>query len=322
GIILVVLTGVKFNMGSLSQEWLLAFGRFAMPLFFIISGYFLYSKDGHSERSLPRKAKHILLLIIFIKLLYLAIDIIYYFAGIVDLDYLINALVTSEETTMHVWFVYALFLLYAWWWLMRHYHLNERRISFTLSAMVLILCILFGVVLRAFGVDTFLGVSTLYINEIIYPFIGIPFFTIGYYLHMYRKEFDERFSTRTLVTITIVGMIVPIMTSFYVPESTLYVGSIFTAVSLFMLTFRVPENRLRCRFTEFLGRDLKPSLYAYFPLVVFFLHNVAMKGMEMDATYHMVGALAAIVMNIVLSYITFIAFRKVSHRKGRTTEQA
>ena len=322
GLILVILTGVKFNMGTMDQEWLLAFGRFAMPLFFIISGYFLYSKDGHSERSLPHKAKHILLLIIFIKLLYLAIDVIYYSAGIVDLDYLINAFVTSEETTMHVWFVYALFLLYAWWWLMRHYHLNERRISFTLSAMVLILCILFGVVLRAFGVDTFLGVSTLYINEIIYPFIGIPFFTIGYYLHMYRKEFDERFSTRTLVTITIVGMIVPIMTSFYVPKSTLYVGSIFTAVSLFMLTFRVPENRLRCRFTEFLGRDLKPFLYAYFPLVVFFLHNVAMKGMEMDATYHMVGALAAIVMNIVLSYITFIAFRKVSHRKGRTTEQA
>ena len=322
GLILVILTGVKFNMGTMDQEWLLAFGRFAMPLFFIISGYFLYSKDGHSERSLPRKAKHILLLIIFIKLLYLVIDVIYYSAGIVDLDYLINAFVTSEETTMHVWFVYALFLLYAWWWLMRHYHLNERRISFTLSAMVLILCILFGVVLRAFGVDTFLGVSTLYINEIIYPFIGIPFFTIGYYLHMYRKEFDERFSTRTLVTITIVGMIVPIITSFYVPKSTLYVGSIFTAVSLFMLTFRVPENRLRCGFTEFLGRDLKPFLYAYFPLVVFFLHNVAMKGMEMDAAYHMVGALAAIVMNIVLSYLTFIAFRKVSHRKGRTTEQS
>lgn len=316
GLILVILTGVKFNMGTMDQEWLLAFGRFAMPLFFIISGYFLYSKDGHSERSLPRKAKHILLLIIFIKLLYLAIDIIYYFAGIVDLDYLINAFVTSEETTMHVWFVYALFLLYAWWWLMRHYHLNERRISFTLSAMVLILCILFGVILRAFGVDTFLGVSTLYINEIIYPFIGIPFFTIGYYLHMYRKEFDERFSTRTLVTITIIGMIVPIITSFYVPKSTLYVGSIFTAVSLFMLTFRVPADRLRCGFTEFLGRDLKPFLYAYFPMIVFFLHNVAMKNMEVDAMYHIVGTVTAMVTNIVLSYASLTLLRRIVGRKG------
>lgn len=316
GIILVILTGVKFNMGTVDQEWLLAFGRFAMPLFFIISGYFLYSKDGHSEASLPRKAKHILFLIIFIKLLYLSIDIIYYATGVIDLDYLINAFVTSEESTMHVWFVYALLLLYVWWWLMRRYGLNERRISFTLSALVLFLSILFGVILRAFGVETFIGISTLYINEIIYPFIGIPFFTIGYYLHRYREEFDARFNTPTLVTMTVLGMIVPILTSFLVPKSTLYVGSIFAAVGLFMLTFRVPADRLRCGFTEFLGRDLKPFLYAYFPMIVFFLHNVAMKNMEVDAMYHIVGTVTAMVTNIVLSYASLTLLRRIVGRKG------
>lgn len=322
GIILVVLTGVKFNMGSLSQEWLLAFGRFAMPLFFIISGYFLYSKDGHSEDSLPRKAKHILLLIIFIKLLYLAIDVVYYATGVISLDYLINAFVTAEESTMHVWFVYALLLLYIWWWLMRRYQLNAKKISYTMSAIVLIACILFGVVLRAFGVDTFLGVSTLYINEIIYPFIGIPFFTIGYYLHMYREEFDEMFSTKALIIITLAGMIVPIITSFYVPKSTLYVGSIFTAVALFMLTFRVPEDRLRCRFTEYLGRNLKPFLYAYFPLIVFFLHRVAMKGMEDDPWYHIIGPILAILMNLILSYASFRLLMHIAGSKRSVPKKA
>ncbi len=317
GLILIVLTGVKFNMGDLDQEWLLAFGRFAMPLFFIISGYFLFSKDGHSEDSLPRKAKHILFLIIFIKLLYLVIDIIYYATGVIDLSYLINAFVTSEESTMHVWFVYALLLLYIWWWLMRRYDLNAKRISFTMSAIVLIASITFGVVLRAFGVDTFLGVSTLYINEIIYPFIGIPFFTMGYYLHMYREEFDRRFSTGALIVITLAGMVVPIVTSFFIPKSTLYVGSIFTAAALFMLTFRVPENRFRCRFTEFIGRNLKPFLYAYFPLIVFFLHNVAMKGIEGCALYPVIGVVASIVINLVLSYASYVAFVYISlSRKG------
>lgn len=306
GLILLILTGVKFNMGSLSQEWLLAFGRFAIPLLFIVSGYFLYSEDGHSEDSILRKAKHILYLIIFIKLLYMAIDIVYYITGVIDLDYLINAFITAEESTMHVWFVYTLLLLYVWWWLMRRYRLNVKAISYTLSIIVLTTCITFGVILRALGIDTFLGISTLYINELIYPFIGIPFFTIGYYLHMYRREFDRRFSTESLILITLTGMVVPIITSFYVPKSTLYVGSILTAVALFMLTFRVPEDKLRCRFTEYIGMNLKPFLYAYFPLIVFFLHRVAMKSMEDDPGYYILGPILAIVMNLILSYLSFI----------------
>ena len=236
----------------------------------------------------------------------MAIDIVYYITGVIDLDYLINAFITAEESTMHVWFVYTLLLLYIWWWLMRRYRLNVKAISYTLSIIVLTTCITFGVILRALGIDTFLGISTLYINELIYPFIGIPFFTIGYYLHMYRREFDRRFSTESLILITLTGMIVPIITSFYVPKSTLYIGSILTAVALFMLTFRVPEDKLRCRFTEYIGMNLKPFLYAYFPLVVFFLHRVAMKSMEDDPGYCILGPILAIVMNLVLSYLSFI----------------
>ncbi|MGN1045345.1 MAG: acyltransferase family protein [Candidatus Methanomethylophilaceae archaeon] len=308
GIILIVLTGVKFNMGAVSQEGILALGRFAMPFFFIISGYYLFSEDGHSERALPRKIKHIFGIIIFLKLTFLALDIIYYFAGIVTMDYLIKAFVISEETTMHVWFVYALFLLYIWWYLMIRYDLNVKGISSVLSVVVLVLSLFFGVVLRGFGVDEIGGVSTLYINEVIYPFIGIPFFTIGYYLHMYHKEFDMRFSTRTLVVLTVLGAILPFLTSFTIPSSTLYLGSILTSVGLFMLTFRVPEDRLRCRATEFIGRCLKPFLYMFFPAVVFFMQNVGLKWLKYNAVaYAAVGAFASIAANLLLSYTAYRA---------------
>lgn len=316
GIILVILTGVKFNMGMPDQEWLLAFGRFAMPLFFIISGYYLFSKDGHSEKSLPRKIKHILLLIVFIKVLYLLVDIVYYTAGVIDLEYLVTAFLVCEESTMHLWFVYALFLLYLWWHIMRYFNLDVKRISLTLSVIVLALSLTFGVLLRFAGINTVAGTSTLYIDEIIYPFIGIPFFTFGYYLHMYKEEFDSRISTPLLVTVTLIGMITPIVASFYIPKSTLYFGSILASIGLFMLTFRVPENRLRCRFTEFLGKNLKPLLYAYFPMVVFFLKHVVMTGMERGAAYHILGTVASMAMNLILSYATYAILRNfVKSRK-------
>ena len=112
--------------------------------------------------------------------------IMYLCAGIIDLDYLITSFVFYEGNTQHVWFVYALFLLYAWWWLMRRYHVNVKKVSWTMSAIVLMAIILFGVVLRGFGIEYVGGMTSLLISDLIYPFIGIPFFTIGYYLHMYK----------------------------------------------------------------------------------------------------------------------------------------
>lgn len=316
-IILIILTGIKFNMGLVSQDQILALGRFAMPLFFIISGYYLYSDDGHSEKALPRKAKHILFLIIFIKLFYLLLDTIYLAAGIVDLDYLITSFIICEDNTRHVWFVYALFLLYAWWWLMRHYRLDIRKISFTLSAIVLITIIMFGIVIRAFGIEDIGGTTALKISDIIYPFIGIPFFTIGYYLHMYKEEFDRRFSTPALIVISLLGLFVPVLTSFFIPSSTLYVGSIIAAIGLFMLTFRVPENRLRCRALEFAGRNLKPFLYAFFPAVVFFLQEVVLVHIEDDVAYHALGAILSIIGNILISYLFYRVLKHFGSR-GRS----
>ena len=202
---------------------------------------------------------------------------------------------------------------------MRYFNLDVKRISLTLSVIVLALSLTFGVLLRFAGINTVAGTSTLYIDEIIYPFIGIPFFTFGYYLHMYKEEFDSRVSTPLLVTVTLIGMITPIVASFYIPKSTLYFGSVLASIGLFMLTFRVPENRLRCRFTEFLGRSLKPLLYAYFPMIVFFLKHVMMTGMESDAVYHILGTVISMALNLILSYATYVILRNFAKPGKRTS---
>ena len=80
-------------LGMKSYELVEGIGRFAMPMFFMISGYFLFSKDGHSERGLKRKTLRILFLLVFMRVLYFILDCIYCAAGVISVDTLIEGTV-------------------------------------------------------------------------------------------------------------------------------------------------------------------------------------------------------------------------------------
>lgn len=325
GIIVIILTAVKFDMRADVFTNLLAFGRFAIPLFFIISGYFLFSEDGHTKSSLPRKIKHILLMTIAVKVLFLIIDIFYYAFGYIDLEYLLNAFFVAEETTFHVWFVYALLLMYVFSHIIFYFNWNMERLAIIGTVLVFVPILLTGVVLRLCGMDCIFGVSLTKISDIIYPFTAYPFFFIGYYLHKERAWFDSKFSTASLVVLTLIGFVTPAIAAEWIPGAPLYFGSIVAAIALFMFTFRVPENRLRCRFLEFVGWKLKMFMYMFFPAVIFFLHNVVMVHAESDSVpFIIAGAVIAVLMNLALSYLAYRILLKLGSpkKKSKTAQSA
>ena len=318
GIIVIILTAVKFDMRADIFDNLLAFGRFAIPLFFIISGYFLFSEDGHTRASLPRKMKHILLMTIAVKVLFLVIDLVYYAFGYLDMQYVLTAFFLAEETTMHVWFVYALLIMYFFTHMVFHYGWNMERIAAIGSVIVLTLILIFGVILRVLGINYIGDVYVRDISDIIYPFTAFPFFYAGYYLHMYRSWFDSKFSTASLVILTLIGFATPAIAAFWIPGSPLYFGSIVSAVTLFMLTFRVPDTMLRCRLLEFIGWKLKMFMYMFFPAVIFFLKNVAMASVDPDSSwYTAVGATTAVILNLFFSYLAYLILKKVTSPKKK-----
>lgn len=318
-VILIILTAVKFDMRADIYDNLLALGRFAIPLFLIISGYFLYSEDGHAQASLPRKIRHILLMVVAAKILFLAIDAVYYAFGYIDLDYLIDAFLTSEETTEHIWFVYALLMMYAFWFIMMHLGLDVVRFSSVLSAVILAAVLFVCVVARIIGIDELFGKPIGLIGDIVYPFVAFPFFTIGYLLHKHRERFDSMFPTWSLAVLGVAGLIAPAIAAIWIPGSTLYFGSVVASVCLFMLTFRVPEDRLRCRALEFAGRYMKMYLYIFFPAVIFFMKHVALSSMNRDsAAYFIIGTFGGVAMNLALSYLAYRLMKAVSGSGKKT----
>lgn len=319
-IILLILTAVKFDMRADIYDNLLALGRFAIPMFFIISGYFLYSADGHTLASLPRKFRHILLMAIAAKLLFLGMDAIYYEFGYIDLDYLINAFITSEDTTQHIWFVYGLLMMYGFWFIMLRLGLDVVKVSSILSAIILAVVLSFCVVLRLIGVDEVSGASVRDIGDILYPFTAFPFFTIGYLLHMHRDGFDSMVSTWSLLVLAIAGLFVPAIAAIRIPGSTLYFGSVFASISIFMLTFRVPEDRLRCRALEFIGRYMKMYLYIFFPAVVFFMKHVVLSSMNGDsAMYFVLGTFGGVALNLAISYLAYLLMKRISDSRRKSS---
>ena len=114
---------------------LMSMGRFVIPVFVLLSGYFCFSKDGHAEASIKKKTIHILILIAIFKGFYLIFSTILCIGGIVTPDYVLNEfLIVSPKftfdcyggtvdimTTQPIWFVYSLFLIYGLFFLLYKY---------------------------------------------------------------------------------------------------------------------------------------------------------------------------------------------------------
>ncbi len=313
-------------------------GRFAMPVFFMISGYFLFSEDGHCERNIKRKIIHLILLIIVMKLAYFIVDLFRLGAGLIDGNKLLIGLIADPNYGVHEWFVYALLIMYVVWWGFRKYKINTKHLLW-IGAIFLILDLVIGEFLPIFGVYDLGGVTTtVAIGEILYPFIAVFSFTIGYYLHEYKSKTDS-YSTSSLLIWMFVGIILMTAETFIVlntgiyegantghPGPNMYIGSIITMITVFILSFRIPENVFRCRILEFMGRSLLPWMYAFMFIGTCMIKEFQWFDPNDYIMYNVVGLILAILIDIILAYLVYLLLKwiasYVTKKKGAKSVKA
>lgn len=284
-------------------------GRFAMPVFFMVSGYFLFSSDGHSERDLKRKTLKILFLLVFMKVLYFALDCIYFSAGVIDQNELIDGLILMNWSSKHIWFVYFLFFAYALYWVLYRFHIDFKW-GMLFGVICLVIDMFCSSVCPWIGLYTIAGLDMFSFGQVFYCFIAFFFFPLGYYLHKH-NDVVSKWPTATLFVILILGIVLSFIEVFNFPDipgkersySNLYFGSLMIAISLFVLTFRVPENRLRCRPLEFMGRTLLPWMYAFYMAVMFFIKFIVMDNIDMlPEAKDLIGMIVSGILDVALAY--------------------
>lgn len=187
---------IHCNIHGIFGDVITGLSRFAVPCFFMTSGYYLYSKNGYLEK-IPNKIWNTIKLIIILKLLYLVIDVFLLKNGTLGMNEVAYNLIISSDYNQHVWFLYALLALYVFSYLAAKHNFEISKLLGT-AVFILILDQIFSEIIPLCGLDT------MEIGNKIYPFIGLSFFLIGYLIHK-NKEYIESMLTGKLLAVSLMG---------------------------------------------------------------------------------------------------------------------
>lgn len=214
--------------------------RFAVPFFFMTSGYFAYQSNYNKERNL-RNIKKILKITLFALIGYFIWKIIYYnYYG--NLDLLYNRLTDKEfikiffqynKTVlgMHLWYLLALIYIYIMYYFIDKYKVH--KVSYYLIPLILIINILLG------EITIFNNIKIEYETTRNFMLTGFPFFMLGN-LIKYSKE-KIKYNNLVLIIFIIIFIITSILEFYKIGTCDLYISTIFLSITLFILGIQNPN---------------------------------------------------------------------------------
>ena len=179
--ILIVFNHCKFP--SVFGKLLENYARIGVPVFFLISGYYL---NGNSKEKIKSKIWKNMKLLFFSCIIYLLLNCIRYFVDkeatigyfrcFINVKNILDFIFFNVNPFWgHLWFIHALIYLYVIEFILLKYNLNNKKVGLSLSVILLITY----QIINGLFVDDFLN-NIQYIRN--YIFVGIPFFTIGKYI--------------------------------------------------------------------------------------------------------------------------------------------
>lgn len=210
-----------------------ALARFAVPFFFLVSGYYSYQIPCEK---IKKRIKHILTLLIFSVICCIAFEIIcllkYNKEGLMallnaytDLSTYVNLFIFNETVgAEHLWYLFAVFYVYVLFYFATKFHIKEKVI-FIISTFLLLLHILLGEGFSIFGIV----VPAPFVRN--FALMGIPFFALGLFVKKHKHKFRNIPNYLILLFIPI-GAFESVISRFSFGENELYIGSLFVLVAI------------------------------------------------------------------------------------------
>ena len=217
-----------------------ALSRFAVPFFFMISGYFCYYNGKDASDRIPGKIVHIVKLMIFAMAFYFIWEIskrlvtgenLYrWIREVTDRQNIMKLLLYNSTSPLrgHLWFLPALIYCYMLDYLIERFHL--RKIAFWC-----IPALLGGLLWRGYFCS-FFGYSYRIMEYRNWFFTGMSFYLLGQMFHEYLYWFRRKIGYITLILIMTVGIGMTIWECSQFGAKEIYVGSILICISIFLLT--------------------------------------------------------------------------------------
>lgn len=296
-----------------------AAARFAVPVFFISSGYFSYRliNDGDMAK-LKKRTAHIAVIFAVSLLVYIiGYTILYgipflqsFFSNFAMPDVYLKTLVFNLPVTTslgHLWFLTALIYVYLVTALI--IKLRLTKIFKFLPLLLIFTLIYFNIIMGKMQMD----VSMLFCRNFL--MIGMPFFSIGYCMRKYDWQRIKNINTY-IVVVFLAGIVINIAEFVFLSRnSELYFGSVLIAVSLFALAvYRNSTNSSgKIKF------NIPPDLSLYIYIVHILASHAtdklsALTGFYYTSVYEWLRPLIAVVTSVAV-YYAVAGIKKLSSKK-------
>ncbi|MDL2305372.1 acyltransferase, partial [Bacteroides sp. OttesenSCG-928-D19] len=244
------------------REFILPITRCAVPLFFIISGYYLFNKDVKILSSRLRKSiSKTFFILCYSSLVYAAFSLLRMiftnYDLVLDTQSLVNFLLFNVNPFgFHLWYLQA--FIYALIIILFFCKLNILRCIFLCIPLLLSVDLIFGKYSLLF-----LGREFPYIYLRNFLFVGLPYVSLGLLIKKYEKKILKVFSV--WIGLVIVGALISVseycLLDFFSLNATRdhYVGSTILSISLFLafLNYKKTEPTVCSQ----LGKRLSLDIY-------------------------------------------------------------
>lgn len=251
-------------------KWIAMLAGFAVPVFFMVSGYFSY--NAPKER-LKTSIKHILVLIVIAYVLNIGrLLVTNHFSVTAVCNYFIEEILTIKHIAMWLllnvtlvsgvaWFLFALLYCYIFCLIFHKMFLSGKICAFIMLGFA------GGLVLRM--VFPLLGMNSFGTNNA--WCCGIPYFLCGLFIRQKQEEIVPCVSCSKCCVAAGVGCVL-ITIALLVNDNISYIGVVPLAVSIFALCIKYP--RLECGMLERIGNEHAFYVYIGHPIVIHFINAI------------------------------------------------
>ncbi len=222
-----------------------ALARFAVPFFFVVSGFYSYNC---TTDKIKKKITHILRILFLGVTSFFVFDVTVLllnedFQGVFDyiLQYskaenLIELLLLNVPVHRSpLWYLLAIFYVYIIYYFVTKIKISER-VVFLVSIILLIVNLVLGEGLSAFGV--FIPVQ--FIRNFV--LMGIPFFGLGLIIRKYK---DKLFLVPNYIVfiLGIIGVVETLLSRYFFERKELYLGSLLILVAPVVWSIKYADNK-------------------------------------------------------------------------------
>ena len=306
-------------------SYLVALSRIAVPIFFMITGYF-YTDTQNRKRELE-SIKKILILCLFSNVLYflwglfigiLRGEVKQYFFQMFTWKSLLNFFIFNESPfASHLWYLSA--ILYV---LIFVYLLNKIFPKY--FSKILLIATPFLLL-----TDLIFGKYSLLLFQREYPYIfvrnflcvGIPYFTVGYYLRKHREDIEEFIQKRfLLVSLILIFTFTTILEKYLLNHFEVsatrehYISTTFLSIFVFLIFTRNYWNG-KMSFLYGVGRSYSSYIYIVHPIIIMVL-DIIVRRLPIHNFYMYCRPFAVFFVSLLIC-ILYIKIRTVFSNKCR-----